>query len=294
MQLTFSDFDIINLPPNESLIISMTGTSKTESKSLLNVLLELKKQDTLNISKPQFNKIVAAHKLPLKDTYLFLSQAIGLKNQPSKIYFKKVLIAHDWSHRDELEAIINQEITFKHEIVSDMDSLIDRTKGDAFLIIIICTHYNYSKIKKVYFRLAESSPSSAISIGYFSDNNFRISQPYIPIIGNACHFCLIERQLNYEKINESRNTWSALLNFCVDRNVTIPARYLTLLERNLAIGALIKKIKLHTEHNQGFKYQDNSLSSMTVDLNSGLISEDLSPHWHSCTCLRSKHDKYSA
>jgi McbB family protein len=47
MQLTFSDFDIINLPPNESLIISMTGTSKTESKSLLNVLQELKNRTHL-------------------------------------------------------------------------------------------------------------------------------------------------------------------------------------------------------------------------------------------------------
>ncbi|MDP9690422.1 UNVERIFIED_ORG: McbB family protein [Pseudomonas mohnii] len=294
MQMTFSDFDIINLPPNESLIISMTGTSKTESKSLLNVLRELKKQNAPNISKSQFNKIVATHELPLKDTYLFLSQAIGLKNQPPEIYFKQVLIAHDWCNRDELEAIINQEIKHKHEIVSEMDSLIDRTKGDAFLIIIICTQYNYLKIKKLYFRLAESSPSSAISVAYFSGNNFRISQPYIPIIGNPCHFCLIERQLNYEKINESRNTWSALMNFCVDRNVPIPSQQLTLLQKNLAIGTLIKKIKLHTEHNQGFRYQDNSLSSMTVDLNSGLISEELCPHWHSCTCLRSKYDKYPA
>ena len=294
MQLTFSEFDIINLPENESLIISTHGTSKTESKKLLNILQKLKNQENFSISKSQLNKIVSTHNLPLKDTYLFLSQAIGLKTQPSEIYFKKVLIAHDWHNQNEFEAIIDQEIKYNHEIFSNMNHLIDRAKVEAHLIIIICMQYNYSKIKKLYFCLAESSPSSAISIAYLSGNIFRISQPYIPIIGNACHFCLIERQLNYERIHESRNSWSALLNFCVDRHVTIPTQHLSLLQRNLAIGTLIKKIKLHTEHNQEFRYQDNSLASMSVDLNNGLITEELSPHWHSCTCLRSKHEKYSA
>lgn len=175
------------------------------------------------------------------DTYLFLSQAIGLKTQPSKIYFKKVLIAHDWHNQNELETIINQEIKHKYEIVSNTNDLIDLAKGDAHLIIMICMQYNYSKIKKLYFCLAESSPSSAISVAYLSGNIFRISQPYIPIIGNACHFCLIERQLNYERVKESRNSWSALLNFCVDRHVTIPTQHLSLLQRNLALGTLIKK-----------------------------------------------------
>ena len=236
--------------------------------------------------------MVSAQKLPLKKTYAFLSFAIGLKNQPSEIYFKKVLIAHDWSNRAEFEATINEEIKFDHEIVNNTESLVERARDNAFLITIICMQYNYSKLKKLYFCLADSSPSSALSIAYLSGDVFRISQPYIQNIGNACHFCLVERQLNYEKINESRNSWSALLNFCVDRNITIPAPNLSLLQRNLALGALTKKIKLHTEHNQGFRYQDNSLASMTVDLNSGLITEELSPHWHSCTCLRSKYEKY--
>lgn len=292
MQLIFSEFDIISLP-NESLIISTNGASKTDSKKLLIVLQELKKQQSPKISKALFDKVVSSQKLPLKKTYAFLNFAIGLKNQPSEIYFKKVLIAHDWSNREEFEATIEQEIKFDHEIVNDTESLIDRAKNNAFLIKIICMQYNYSKLKKLYFCLADSSPSSAISIAYLSGDVFRISQPHIQNIGNPCHFCLIERQLNYEKINESRNSWSALLNFCVDRNITIPAPNLSLLQRNLALGALTKKIKLHTEHNQGFRYQDNSLSSMTVDLNSGLITEELSPHWHSCTCLRSKHEKYS-
>lgn len=240
MQLIFSEFDIVSLP-NESLIISINGASKTESKKLLVVLQELKKQKLPSIPKALFDKIVSAQKLPLKETYTFLNFAIGLKNQPSEIYFKKVLIAHDWGNREEFEAIIDQEVKFDYEIVSDFESLIDRAEGNAFLIKIICMQYNYSKLKNLYFCLADSSPSSAISIGYLSGDIFRISQPYIPNIGNPCHFCLVERQLNYERINESRNTWSALLSFCVDQNITTPAPNLSLLQRNLALGTVIKK-----------------------------------------------------
>jgi len=292
MQLIFSEFDIISLP-NESLIVSTNGASKTDSKKLLIVLQELKKQQSPRIPKALFDKIVSTQKLPIKETYTFLNLAIGLRNQPSEIYFKKVLIAHDWSNPEEFKALIDQEVKFDHEIVNDLESLVDRARDNAFLIKIVCMQYNYSKLKNLYFCLADSSPNSAISIAYLSGDVFRISQPYIPNIGNACHFCLIERQLHYEKINESKNTWSALLNFCVDRNITIPAQNLSLLQRNLALGTLMKKIKLHTEHNQGFRYQDNSLASMTINLNSGLITEELNPHWHSCTCLRSKHEKYS-
>ena len=291
MQLIFSEFDIISLP-NESLIVSTNGASKTDSKKLLIVLQELKKQQSPRIPKALFDKIVSTQKLPIKETYTFLNLAIGLRNQPSEIYFKKVLIAHDWSNPEEFKALIDQEVKFDHEIVNDLESLVDRAQDNAFLIKIVCMQYNYSKLKNLYFCLADSSPNSAISIAYLSGDVFRISQPYIPNIGNACHFCLIERQLHYEKINESKNTWSALLSFCVDRNITIPAQNLSLLQRNLALGTLMKKIKLHTEHNQGFRYQDNSLASMTIDLNSGLITEELNPHWHSCTCLRSKHEKY--
>jgi len=292
MQLIFSEFDIISLP-NESLIVSTNGASKTDSKKLLIVLQELKKQQSPRIPKALFDKIVSTQKLPIKETYTLLNLAIGLRNQPSEIYFKKVLIAHDWSNPEEFKALIDQEVKFDHEIVNDLESLVDRARDNAFLIKIVCMQYNYSKLKNLYFCLADSSPNSAISIAYLSGDVFRISQPYIPNIGNACHFCLIERQLHYEKINESKNTWSALLNFCVDRNITIPAQNLSLLQRNLALGTLMKKIKLHTEHNQGFRYQDNSLASMTINLNSGLITEELNPHWHSCTCLRSKHEKYS-
>lgn len=167
-------------------------------------------------------------------------------------------------------------------------------KDNAYFICIVCTKYDYQKLKALYFSLADSTSQSAISVVYLNGNILRIDQPYIASIGNPCHFCLIDRQLNYEKCSGTRNSWSALLKFCIERNTALPSQKLSLMQRNLAMDALIQKIKFHTEDNQGFKYQDNVLSSMAVDLNTGSISEDPIPHWHSCSCLRSKNEKYTA
>lgn len=293
MQLTFSEYDILNLS-REPLLISSNGVSKINSLQLLSVLQELKTQHGTSIKKTLFNKIISDHKLAQKETYLFLENAIGLKPRPAEIYFKKVLITHDWKDHQELKTIINQELKCEHAIILEHDTLVNYAKNKAYFIKIICTEYNYAKLKKLYFDLADSAPLSAICVGYLSGGLFHISQPYIASVGNPCHFCTIERQINYERRKNTQNNWSALLSFCSERNIATPSQNLTLLQRSLALGAIVQKIKLHTEHGAGFRHQDNTFTSTTIDLSTGAITEELSPHWHSCNCLRSKNEKYTA
>lgn len=293
MNLIYSYYDIIDFP-NESIIVSSIGVSKIASPKLLNALQELKKQHQTSIAKAHLDQILLKHELPQPETLLFLQSAIGLNPEPSDIYFKKTLILHDWEEKTEFEKIIEEELTSDYLITEDQESLSAIAMDHAYFICIICMRYDYQRLKKLYFDLADSTSHSAISVAYLNGNIFRIDQPYMPGIGNPCHFCLIDRQLNYEKCSSTKNSWSSLLKFCMERNTTLPVQKLSLLQRSLAIGAIIKKIKLHTENGQEFRYQDNSFSSMTVDLNSGLITEEPSPHWHSCNCLRSKNEKYTA
>lgn len=293
MQLTFSEYDILNLP-RESLLVSSNGISKVNSPQLLSALQELKTQHGTLIEKTQFNKIILNHKLAPKETYQFLENAIGLKPRPTDIYFKKALIIHDWKDHQEFETIINQELKCEHQVILEHDALVSHVKNKAYFIKIICTQYNHAKLKKLYFDLADSAPLSAICVGYLSGDLFHISQPYVANIGNPCHFCTIERQINYEKCRSTSNSWSALLSFCNERNIATPSQNLNLLQRNLALGAIVQKIKLHTEHGAGFRHQDNTLTSTTIDLSTGAITEELHPHWHSCNCLRSKNEKYTA
>ncbi|MGJ7518479.1 McbB family protein [Pseudomonas baetica] len=293
MNLIYSDFDIVDLP-NESLILSNHSISKVASEKLISVLRNLKKRQHNSIKEMHLINILSKHELPQTEAMLFLQGAIGLKTQISDIYFKNLLIVHDWKDKTEIETALNQELTCKFKVIENLDTLLEDTKNQSCFICIICTRYDYAKLKKAYFSLADSNPRSAICVAYFNGNIFRIDQPYLSSIGNPCHFCQIDRQLNYEKCNNSRKSWSALLKFCMERNTTLPVQRLGLLQRSLAIGTVIKKIKLHTEDSQELRYQDNALSSITIDLNNGLITEEPNPHWHSCNCLRSKNEKYTA
>ncbi|MFS2198867.1 McbB family protein [Pseudomonas sp. Pseusp3] len=293
MNLIYSEYDIINLP-NESLIISSYGVSKTASTKLLSVLQELKKQNKTSITETLLNDTISKQKLQKKAAHLFLQNAIGLKPEPSEIYFKKALIAHDCIEIEEFKTTINQELTCEYIISENIESLTEQAKGNSYFIIIMCMQYDYIKLKKLYFSLADAAPCSAISLAYLNGNIFHIDQPYVPSIGNPCHFCMIDRQLNYEKCINSQNSWTTLLRFCIERNVTLPSQKLSALQRSMAIGAIVKKIKLHTEHGSEFRYQDNVFTSTTVDLIKGSITEEPSPHWHSCNCLRSKNEKYTA
>lgn len=292
MNLIYSEYEIIDFP-NESLIVSSIGASKTCSLEILNILHKLKALKSSCIDDALLNSIILKYKLPPKDVFLFLQNAIGLKPQPSEIFFKKTLIVHDWKDKKEFENIIDQELTCDYEIVEDLESLYALASGKSCFIILVCMKYDYAKIKEAYFHLAELAPFSAISVAYVSGNTFRIDQPYVAEIGNPCHFCIIDRQLHYEKCGSSQNSWSALLNFCMDRNLSLPLQNLSFMQRCLAVGAITKKIKFHTEHTDEFHFQDNILTSTVVKFNKGIVGEESIAHWHCCTCLRSKNEKYT-
>ncbi|NUT78563.1 McbB family protein [Pseudomonas sp. C1C7] len=292
MNLIYSDYDIVDLP-NESLILSSHCISKVTSEKLISIMHKLKKHQA-PIEETHLTDTLLKLELPKTETIQFLQQAIGLKIQPEDIYFKKLLITHDWEDKNEIESVFSQELNCKYKISENLDTLLEDIGKQPCFICIICTQYDYARLKKTYFSLADANPYSAISVAYFNGNTFIVDQPYMASIGNPCHFCQIDRQLNHQKFSNSRNSWPALLKFCMERNTTLPIQKPGLLQRSLAIGLLVKKIKLHTEGSQEFRYQDDALSSITVDLDSGFITEESNPHWHSCNCLRSKNEKYSA
>lgn len=85
MNLIYSEYEIIDFP-NESLIVSSIGASKTCSLEILNILHKLKALKSSCIDDALLNSIILKYKLPPKDVFLFLQNAIGLKPQPSEIF----------------------------------------------------------------------------------------------------------------------------------------------------------------------------------------------------------------
>jgi len=285
MQLNFSDYSLLNLREN-TLLVSPCGAIKITSTKLKAALTELQSRGKTSIDDGRLNKILRTNKLPLRSTKLFLESTINLKAKPSEPYYKKILILHDWPEENELERIAEQELNSEYKFIYDNDALIEEANKEPQFIKIITTQYNYKKIKTLYFKLTHLAPTSAISVSYVGGNIFHIGQPHINDLGNPCHFCAIDRQLNYERRNASKNSWTKLMRFCQDHDITTPSQRLNLLQRNLAAGAIIRKIRFHTEHDVGRCFQDNVISSTVVNLNTGALIEEIIPHWHSCDCLR--------
>ncbi len=285
MKLNIQNYEILNFP-SDNLVISERGISRISSPPLLEALTKLKHYD--NITKLKLNEILSEHGLNPESAYNFLERVLAIREAVDNTYFEKTIVVHEWSGKIDLEQLLRSEINTPLELHKISDSLKDIISNKKYYIVILCTHYNYDIMKEIYFDLADAAPESAISICHNAGNAYCISQPYLPKIGNPCHFCSIDRLVNYENHQDSKNTWSKLLKFCRNRHMAIPTTPLSFLQESMVVGALIQKIKLMTHTNGGHRYQDNILQATYIDLNDGAITDVSASHWHMCDCLRSQ------
>ena len=285
MKLKIQNYEILNFA-SDNLIASEKGISKINSPSLLAALNVLKSYK--NITRLKFNEILSNHGLNPVSTYAFLEKALVIREAVDNLYFEKTIIAHDWDQANDLEKLLRSEIRTPLEIEKLSGSLKKIASNKRYFIVILCNNYEYDFIKKIYFDLVSAAPESAISIGYGMGNSYCISQPYLPKIGNPCHFCNIDRLANYEEHQSSNNTWSKLFKFCKSRHIAVPAKPLNILQQSLVIGALIKRIQLFTTADSSRRYQDNILQETHIDLGGAFAKDISTSHWYMCDCLRLK------
>jgi McbB family protein len=281
--LNIQSYEILNFR-SDNLVVSRKGVSKISSPSLLAALTKLKSYKS--ISKAEFLEILSEHGLNPEAAYGFLEKALSIKEDPGEIYFEKTIVAHDWDKTTDLEALLRSEIDTPLEISDISGSLKGIVSSKKCYIVIACMNYDYDFIKEIYFDLVSAAPDSAISVCYRSGNSFCISQPYLPKVGNPCHFCSIDRLINYEGYHSGRNTWSRLLHFCKNKHIAVPAESLNILQRSLVVGAIVKKIKLLTNPGSEYRYQDNVLQDSYVDFNGNFVRDVSASHWYMCDCLK--------
>lgn len=281
MKLNIYNYELLNFD-SASAIISEKGIARVDSPAMLKLLKELKSVEC--ITKSDLNTMCSNHSLDPTSAYNFLKTAIRIEGEKNIHHFNTALIAHDWGETSSLKKILSSEI--ENLSVCDIKNLaISTNKQNEHYVIILCSHYNYTNIKKLYFNIAKQWPKSAISVCYGSADLFHISQPYIPEIGNPCHFCTIDKLISNEIHSSSANTWSRLLNFCKGKSIDLPCTKLTLLQESLLLGAIARTIRLVSGATITHKYQDNILQATTINLSTGHISQSSATHWHLCDCL---------
>lgn len=282
MKLSIENYNLLNFN-NDSIIISPKGVSRVTSPSLLDVLKKL--QNRTSISEADLSSLLSEHHLDYEDAYRSLEKSVGLKSD-RPLFFEKIIVAHDWEDREYLESLLADELPDSTITCPISELTITVNNETRYLIAITYQNYDYNELKSIYFQLASTLPESAIIICYPAGASYVIGQPHVQALGNACHFCSIDRVISHETYKPSKNTWSNLLNFCQSRYIPTPSALPTLYQKALIIGALVQKIKFLTGTNGACRYQDNILQETNISLSNGQVSESSVSHRCMCDCLR--------
>lgn len=279
------NYEMLNFN-SEKIIISEKGISKINSPLLWNALLDLKSIIGNDIHDEHLDKLIEKHDLPTNDTKSFLKTIVRFNTRTVDKYYDETFIIHDSDDARHMMKTIANEFEKKPTFIRFNELTIEKIKHEKNFFHFYCENYDYSNLKSTYFKLAEALPMSAFSVSHFTTHSFSFSQPYIPEIGNPCHFCEVDRACHYEEINAGSNSWIKLLQFGKERNISIPEKKPSSLHKALAFGLLNQRINLYTNNRGGCRYQDSIFSAAKINLNDGRITEENIPHWYLCRCLR--------
>lgn len=285
MIIRIHNYELLNFE-NTRIILSERGISNIKSSKLWTALQEIKELSDIAITEDQLDKIIQNQHLPKEETKTFLEGILKINNRVQPDYFEQALIIVDKS-TNSAYTLLSSELAISHKLIFITDFDEHRIKDKKYFIHFHCEEYNYELLQEKYFKAAIAAPQSALSVSYFTKKTFVVSQAYIPEIGSPCHFCGIDRIINYEQNSSSNNNWSKLLNFCKTRKVPIPKVKTTLLQESLAIGLLAQKINFYTKSNDQRRHQDSVFSSSIMKLHNGSVTEEQIPHWPIRQCLRS-------
>jgi len=281
MQLSISNYEILNFQ-NDNIVLSENGITKIKSDSLFDVIKAIHAKKS--ITKHELDDLFGAHRLDSTEAYEALKKIIKI-DQIAEYYFEKITVAYNWDFDIQLENILKEELPCEFNVCHFDDLISNTNESYKYLVVLLCEQYNYQDLKNLYFAFVSKHPDSAISVGYCKGNTYVISQPFIPDMGNACHFCSIDKLLNNEYYKNSTNSWSKLLKFCHERETSIPGQTMSLFQKTLVFGATVQKIKTVTGLGRVYRFQDNILTETTISLNDGSVSESAASHWCMCDCI---------
>lgn len=282
MDLYISDFQIIKLL-DQSIVVSEKGVALIHSPQLLQALYKLRALTSAPQAKTDIYTILEEYGLDANEAFEFLERVLKLRKTTLNLYFKQIIIAHDWS--SDLEKILTAELPITFETHPINEQLIENIATPHAFLMIITKHYNHQKLKTIYFEIANTFPQSAICMALRVGDYFYVSQPYLSEAGTPCHFCNFDKTAYTEQVRPTPGNWSRLLNFCTDNNLPIPEQPLTPLQTALATGLLLETIKQWVCADYGRRTQDCMMLASYIHLSSGQITEEHVSHWSMCDCL---------
>lgn len=284
MHIKVYNYEMLNFN-GENIVFSEKGISKVNSTSVWAALKELTELTELEFDAHELDNLLIKHSLPVNDARCFLEKILKINHSNQGNYYDQIILAHDLDCDNFIRSILNEESSNQVKFVNIKNLDIAKLKGAKVFLHFHVSNYDYETLKGLYFSAAKLLPDSAISVSYYAPDLFVFSQPFIPELGNACHFCAIDRLIDYESVSAGHNVWAKLLTFGKTQRVPLPQKKLTTLQLNLAIGLLARRIAFFTQKMGAKRHQDSIYSCSTINLKTGSISEEVIPHWFRCKCL---------
>lgn len=221
---------------------------------------------------------------PSRRNILFFRTNTHIPKKELTSYFAQIVIAHDWD--DEFEKTLTDELPSPIRTHKINKKLMNEISSPETFILIIPKDPHHHELKEIYYSIALKHPKSALCVAMRIADFFYVSQPYLPELGTPCHFCNIDKISHTERVRPSTNSWFSLLNFCHDHDLAAPKQTYTRLQRSLAIGLILERLKLWTYPGYGHRTQDRITSAAYINLVNGQTTEEQVAHWAMCECLR--------
>lgn len=285
MLIKINNYEILNFE-SDTLLYTKSGITKINSLPISSLLEKLENLKTQTLSENNLFEIIEQYNIDPQEALSFLKNTNTIQSIKGNPHYSKATLYLDWKCTTDVQAAIS-ELPKKNIILASMKNN-DYPDNIAELFIISTLDLHPMKLREFYFEICKRNPDSAIILGYFIENKYHLSQPFIPTTGNPCAFCSIDKVRNTERVRPGISQWAKIVNFCSDRTLALPQPAPTLLQRSLILGLILKKIDLYTSPQDIPSTQDSNILTTTLDLETGEITNEIFPHWSMCHCLRIK------
>lgn len=277
------NYEILNFD-TDPMVFSPSGFTKITEPKIIKALKHIKKTQHQYIQYSALEHILRKLNLPPVDAIGFLKNLSIIGETTAPPTFQRTIIFHDLEIPNELANHVEEHSngTIKIRALSDYALPLTSTPT---LFFFACAKLSPRSLKKTYEELLAMHPDCGASVGFISGNHFHLTEIHIPTIGNPCAFCTLDRIAHYESLRTSQHHWSKVWSFCRGNNINLPRAQVNEFHTSLILGALISFAKKYTQAPKSKTTQDQALLSKTINLETGVISEDISVHWPLCQCL---------
>ncbi|WP_060515807.1 McbB family protein [Pseudomonas sp. NBRC 111132] len=281
--LRIYNYEILNFD-TEPMVFSSKGFTKITEPKIIEALQLIEKNQSKYIHPHALDHILKKAKLQPASAIKFLKSLsiIGELTDPPS--FQRTIIYHDLEIPGETTKYLEKKYNNKLEIRNIAD-YIHPNNDEPTLFVFACAKLSPHLLKSTYKKLLATNPNYGATVGFISGVHFHLTEIHIPSIGNPCAFCTLDRIAHYESLRTSQHHWSKIWSFCRSNNLDLPKIEIDELQKSLILGTIISFTNKLTQAPKSKTTQDQVLLSRTINLETGITTEDASVHWPLCQCI---------